>query len=133
MKDTGKTMAESFMLSGLPLVKVSNNRVQGHMQIKQMLADMPDGRPGLLFFKNCKHIIADLPCIQTDENNPNDCAKEPHDLTHTVDGLRYFCVSRVMPGLSGTAAQEDDEDEDAEESYESFMCGGEVPRGYIGA
>lgn len=132
LKDTGKTMAETFMLSGLPLVKVSNNRVQGHMQIKEMLADGPDGKPMLLFFKNCRHIIADLPSIQVDEKNPNDCAKEPHDITHTVDALRYFCVSRVMPGAAGAAAEEE-EDEDTAESYEGFMCGGEVPQGYIGA
>lgn len=130
LKDTGKTMAETFMLAGLPLVKVSNNRVQGHMQIKEMLADGPDGKPMLLFFKNCRHIIADLPAIQTDEKNPNDCAKEPHDLTHTVDALRYFCVSRVMPGVAGTVTEKE---EDASESYEDFMCGGEVSQGYIGA
>ena len=88
LKDSGRTMAELFMLGGVPIVKVSNNRVQGHMQLKDMLAprDIGEkfkGRPMLLFFKNCKRAIGDLPAIQTDEKNPNDCAREPHDITHT--------------------------------------------------
>jgi hypothetical protein len=29
-------------------------------------------------------------CI--DEKNPNDCKKEPHDLTHAPDAMRYFAI-----------------------------------------
>ena len=36
-----------------------------------------------------------MPQIQHDERNPNDCANEPHELTHICDALRYFCVGRV--------------------------------------
>lgn len=146
LKDSGKTMAETFMLNGVPVVKVSNNRVQGHMQIKEMLAPSPtyDGKgklkpkdewqPQLLIFNNCKHIIEDLAAIQADEKKPNDCAKDPHDITHSVDGLRYFCVSRTMPAVQerelSRTARFDDED-DAEEDYENFMTGGEPTAEYI--
>lgn len=129
LKESGKTIAETFALAGVPLVKVPNNRVQGHLQIKEMLADMADGRPGLVFFKGCKRVVEDMQVIQADEENPNDCAREPHDVTHTVDGLRYFCISRVLPGRKIEEAVEDDEAE--VESYEEFMCGGEIPNGYI--
>ena len=44
---------------------------------------MPDGKPQLMIFENCRRLIDDLAAIRADENNPNDCAKEPHDVTHT--------------------------------------------------
>ena len=147
-KTDGKTMAEGFMLNDVAIIKVNNNRVQGHLQIKEMLAPYPDydengvlkpeseWRPQLLFFKNCKHIIEDLPAIQADEKNPNDCAKEPHDITHTVDGLRYFCISRTMPAIveaENTRGRGYDDDGDEVEDYESAMTGGEATAAYIGA
>ena len=41
--------------------------------------------------------------IQHDEKKPNDCAKEPHELTHACDALRYACTSYtfVPDKLSG--------------------------------
>jgi phage terminase large subunit len=135
-KDTGKTMAEGFMTHGVPIIPVNNNRVQGHMLIKEQLAVREDGKPGLIIFSTCKELIQDLQDIQADERNPNDCAKEPHDITHTVDALRYYCISRQVPataaGASGTAVEDDDEDE-ADNGYEEYMCGsGEPTADYIG-
>ena len=141
-------MAELFLQNGVPLVKSSNSRVQGHMMIKDMLSPIPltdpfvkglfppgkapERLPGLMFFDNLNRVIADLRDIQADENNPNDCAKKPHEITHTVDGIRYFCVSRVLAAEAGAgkAALPQDEDED-EESYDSFMTGGEITGEYL--
>jgi phage terminase large subunit len=94
-KDSGKTMAELFFNNGVPIVSAQNSRVQGHMQVKEMLMDMPDGEPGLKFFDTCTEVIRNLQAIRSDDLNPNDCAREPHDITHTVDALRYFCISRI--------------------------------------
>ncbi len=96
-KDTGRTMEEIFRSSGVPLVKADNSRVQGHMLIKDMLAPRRDGRPGLLISRSCGRLLSDLAAIQADEDNPSDAAREPHEVTHTVDALRYYCVSRVAP------------------------------------
>jgi hypothetical protein len=30
--------------------------------------------------------------IQRDENRPNIYANKPHDLTHSPDALRYYCI-----------------------------------------
>ena len=128
-KDTGKTMAEIFLTAGLGIVKASNNRVQGHLQIHELLADLPDGRPGLLFFDTCPRIIEDLALIQTDEKNPNDCAREPHHLTHTVDGLRYFAVSRVAPPPPPGPAEAAWDDERLD--YDQLMRGGDADAGYL--
>ena len=142
-KDTGKTMAEIFMLNQVGLVKADNNRVQGHMMVKDAMAPIllrdpyvismfrredgtvPDKLPGLMFFDVCKGVIGDLQDIQADEKNPNDCAKDPHEVTHTVDGVRYYCVSRVLPAEAIQAKEADWEDEEDEEneSYDDYMRG----------
>jgi phage terminase large subunit len=129
-KDTGKTMAEDFMLNGIGLVKADNNRVQGWLQVKEKLADMPDGKPGLLIFDTCKELIENLKSIQADEKNPNDCAKEPHEITHNCDALRYYCISRTLPAELQNGIVQDDEDEDVED-YDSHMTGGAATASYI--
>ena len=129
-KDSGKSMAELFMTNGVPLVKASNNRVQGWLQVKEFLKDSPDGRPGLVFFRNCTGIIEDIQAIQADEKNPNDCAKEPHDITHSNDAIRYFCVSRSLPGEMEKVMEEPDDE--PEEDYENTMTGGAATAEYIG-
>jgi phage terminase large subunit len=127
-KDTGKTMAELFLSNGVPIVKSSSSRVQGHMQIKEMLMDRADGMPGLMFFPCCREIIGDLQAIQADEVNPNDCAREPHDVTHAVDALRYFCISRTSPSEIVSTKQYELEEK---ELYEEYMTGGEVTNAYF--
>lgn len=149
-KDTGKTMAELFMLGQVGLIKADNNRVQGHMMMKDALAPLPlndpyvkkmfsdeegncpDRLPGLMFFDVCKNVIGDIQDIQADEKNPDDCAKDPHDVTHTVDGVRYYCVSRVLPAEAILAKEEYwEDDEDSMEDYDSFMRGGEITADYL--
>ena len=152
-------MAEIFMQNGIGLVKASNNRVQGHNLIKEALAPMPlndpyvralytgeDGKPpetlpGMMFFdRTCKGVIGDLQDIQADETNPDDCAKDPHEVTHTVDGVRYYAISRVLPAQAAQARKKklgfwdfmDEEDEDEQESYDTYMCGGELTASYLG-
>lgn len=92
------------MQNGVAIVKSDNNRVQGHMLIKDMPAPIllkdpfvkglfpegkaPDKLPVLMFFDTVGQAFSDLKDIQADEKNPNDCAKTPHEITHAVDGTR---------------------------------------------
>ena len=129
-KESGKTAAETFMLAGVPIVRADNNRVQGHLQIKEMLSDMGDGKPEFMVFNTCRQLIDDIQAIQADEKNPNDCAKQPHDITHSVDGIRYFCVSRKM--ITELQGEEPDEFEDEDkEDYDEVMTGGEISESYM--
>ena len=130
-KDTGKSMAELFMQCGLPLVKADNNRVQGWLQVKEFLKDQPDGKPGMIFFNNCKRITEELSEIQADENNPNDVAKEPHDISHGPDGIRYWAISRSLPGEPEKEPEIVDEYDAPENDYDTTMTGGEANAGYI--
>ena len=127
-KDSGRTMAEIFLECGVPIVRADNSRVQGHMMIKDMLAKRPDGRPSLLFFNTCRQTLDDLRDIQSDANDPNDCAREPHEVTHRVDAVRYYCVSRVeRAGETVRRAA----DEDGGIAYDEFIHGGGLSAGYL--
>lgn len=121
-KDTGRTMAEIFAENGVPLTGTSNSRVQGHMMIKEALAIREDGRPGLFLFDSVRATARDLAEIQADASDPNDCAREPHERTHTVDALRYCCVTRVAPAHS-PAKSRGAREEGEYGSYDEFMTG----------
>lgn len=132
-KDSGKTMAELFGASGVGLLRASNNRIQGWMALKELLRPMKHGkdRPGLLFCESCKNILDNLQSIQHSEKDPNDCAAEPHDITHAPDALRYFAVTRVM-AAQRAAAEEAPELEDVHVTdYDEAMTGGDVDAGYL--
>ena len=151
-KESGKTMAETWLINGIPIVQSPRDRVQGHMAMKSMMAQMPltdpyvrslfpEGKvpatlPGLMMFSGLSKVIKDLEEIQADEKNPNDCAKIPHEITHTIDAARSFCASRIVPTetpLEPKRRTYEDMLEEKEDNYESFMCGGEPSEGYIGA
>ena len=120
-KDTGRTMGELFIQNGVPLVTASNRRVQGWMAVKEFLKLRADGSPGLMVFDCCRRLIRDMGAVQHDEKNPSDVAKEPHEYTHTVDALRYFCSWRA----ARSAEEEVREDwEDGLVDYDRFMLGG---------
>ena len=146
-KDTGKTMAEIFTQHGLPIVKSDNNRVQGHIITRSMLEPIPlhdqfvikhyGGKehapkelPALMFFNTVGLAIEDLQSIQHDDKNPSDCAKEPHDITHTVDAIRYFCINRQMTAVLPQPEEEEDDGVTLED-YDDYMFGGEIPEGYF--
>lgn len=151
-KDSGRTMAEVFMQNELGIVRSDNNRVQGHMLMKEAMASIPlkdkyviqqfeekgfkvpQTLPGFMIIDTCEKVISDIRDIQADENNPNDCAKDPHEITHTVDMCRAFIVSRTRAAEAQRRANElEGEDEaDVKMDYEEVMCGGEPTASYIG-
>ena len=102
--DTGKSAAEIFRENGVYLSKSSNNRVIGWYAVQEHLKiyEKKDEQTGetyktskLRIFNTCINLIRTLPVIQRDEKNPNDCAKEPHELTHAPDAIRGFCIERT--------------------------------------
>lgn len=148
-KDTGKTIAAGFLEGGVAILKSDNNRVQGHMLIRDMMSPIPlrdpyvislypEGKapkelPGLMIFDTCEDLIEDLTDIQADEKNPSDCSKEPHDVTHSVDMTRYYCVSYTMTAESQrqVVRMPPDEEEEKIQPYEDFMTGGEPTEDYM--
>ena len=103
--DTGKSQAERFGEEGVDLLRVkAMGRVDGWMAIKEWLSSA-DGQPGLQFFNTCPNIIRTLPLLQHDDRNPNDCANEPHEITHAPDALRYLLAGRPLPAQKPTQIQ----------------------------
>jgi len=126
LKDSGRTMAETFAAGGVGLVKAPNARVQGWMALKEYLKRRSDGRPGLLVTESCRGLIQNLPALQRDERSPSDCATEPHSITHITDALRYFAAFRAM---RPEAAQPEEGERPG--GYEAAIAGGSVEEAYI--
>ena len=87
---TGRSTIDLFSENGLIFMRSDNNREAGWMAIKEMLQDH-----GLLIFRGAApELNKCMALLQYDENKLNDVAKEPHDITHSPDALRYFAIMR---------------------------------------
>ena len=95
-QETGRSVADIFREYGIVLTKVSNDRTAGWMALHERLRADEAGMVRLKIFRGCKNLIRTLPLLQYDEKKPSDTAKEPHEITHAPDALRYFCVYWVQ-------------------------------------
>lgn len=131
-KDTGRSMAEIFMSRGVGLLKASNERVQGWMALKEALKPVGrDGPPGLVICEACRDLFDHLTMIQHDSKRPEDCAAEPHDITHDCDALRYFAVTRLLGARRPAAEPGPEPGEDRVRDYDGYITGGEADAGYL--
>ncbi len=93
---SGKSQAVGFEEHGIRLVKSSNNRETGWLYLKELLrprrGESGEAHPRLRIFATCRHLIRSLQTILVDDKNPCDAAREPHEVTHAPDALRYFAV-----------------------------------------
>lgn len=129
-RHTGKTTADIFMENGIDLTQASRKREAGWLTVKEWLKINKTRHEqtgeeiltsNLVIFNTVLPLIEYLPQIQVDEKNPNDCALEPHELTHICDALRYFCVSRTNPAKEIISK---------EKSFEDFFSVKETNRDY---
>jgi len=104
-QDTGKSAAQIFAECGVPLVKSDNNRVQGWLELREWMApgknEFGTSSPRLRIFDNCVNLIRCLPALTVDKLNPCDVSREPHELTHAPDALRYFVAGRPGAEVKG--------------------------------
>jgi phage terminase large subunit len=95
-KDSGKSIARLFFENGITLTKVSSSRVAGWLELKEWLRVYADEKnepsANLRIFNGCTNLIRTMSLLQCDSQNPSDCARSPHELTHAPDALRYFVV-----------------------------------------
>ena len=94
-QQTGKSAADILRKEcNQRLIKANNDREMGWLMVKELLMiNTATGIPFIQISKNCTELIDCMKLIQRDEKNPNDCAKEPHNITHFPDALRYLCTS----------------------------------------
>jgi phage terminase large subunit len=94
-RDTGKSAVDILIqdYNQYP-TKANNDREMGWLMVKEMLKiSNVTHKPRLLISTSCPHLIESLKMIQHDEKKVNDCAKEPHEVTHSCDAIRYLCTS----------------------------------------
>lgn len=110
--DTGKSTVEIFAAHGVLLTRAQNQRVQGWYDLKEWLKPGRDETgervAGLRIFDTCINLIRTLPALQHDQRDPNDVAREPHELTHAPDAIRYFVAGRPALAQLPTVPDEDE-------------------------
>lgn len=79
--------ADEYIQAGVALVPGDNNRINGKMKVHRALANLPDGRPGLVIFKTCEYLIRSLPALPYDDVKIEDVDTKADD--HPYDALRY--------------------------------------------
>jgi len=101
--DTGKSAADYFREAGIPLIRSKNDRVQGWLALAEFLNPYVDElgqtKARLRFFETCRNAIRCVPSLQHDDKKPNDCARDPHDITHMPDAIRYYVTERPIAAL----------------------------------
>jgi len=85
--------ATEYAAEGVPLTKANNDRIQGKRTISRMLANLPDGRPGLQVFNTCENLCKQMATLVSARKNPEDVDTEQED--HAYDTLRYLLTGQV--------------------------------------
>ena len=89
-QESGRSRAQLFSEAGLELTRSSRDFAAGCAAMKEWLA--PRGGEPAMKLGDVPRLWECLARIQKDGRDPNVYAKTPHELTHDVDSLRYFCV-----------------------------------------
>jgi hypothetical protein len=99
--DTGPSLAEQMIIRGCrwrPADRSRGSRVSGKNEVHRRLQiDEFTGESRLVVFNNCRNLIAQLPSIPLDKNNPEDVDTNAED--HLYDALRYGIMTRPRNSL----------------------------------
>ena len=99
--DTGPSIAETMIMEGCrwkPSDRSAGSRVAGKNEIHRRLQiDEFTEEPRMVITSNCRNLIAQLPVLPLDKNNPEDINTKSED--HLYDALRYGLMSRPRSSL----------------------------------
>ena len=99
--DTGPSLAETMIKEGCrwrPSDRSAGSRIAGKNEIHRRLqVDEFTEEPRLVITSNCRNLIAQLPVLPLDKNNPEDINTKAED--HLYDALRYGVMSRPRSSL----------------------------------
>lgn len=105
-QETGFSGVEIMARAGLSgLIRARHDRIAGWRALREYLQPYElEGQmtANLLISDTCPNLIRTLPLLQHDENDPEDAADKPHEVTHAPESARYAVMSR--PRLSSKAA-----------------------------
>ena len=93
----GPSIAEEMIAMGCrwrPSDRTNGARINGKNRFHEVLKiDEETGTPGIVFFNNCRQIIADLPVIPADPRGGEDINPK-YASDHAYDSVRYGIMSR---------------------------------------
>lgn len=99
--DRGPSLAEQMISRGCrwrPADRSRGSRVASKNEIHRRLqVDDFTGEPRLVIFNTCSNLIAQLPSLPLDKNNPEDVDTKSED--HLYDALRYGVMTRPRSSL----------------------------------
>lgn len=102
-QETGKSRAILFGENGISLTKTNNDIKAGCNAMKELLCHGEGQKSKLTVWGNAApNLVRCLKKIQTDEKKPNQYANDPHELTHSVDALRYYSIYWTNPAKNKT-------------------------------
>lgn len=96
------TSADEYKAEGILLTKGDDNRIMGKRKVDNVLADLPDGLPGLQIFNTCPHLIDQMGNLASDPNNPEDVDTDAED--HAFDTLKYGLTNERRVEQPATAS-----------------------------
>lgn len=116
---TGKSIALLFGEYGIDLTKVNNDVAAGCLAMKEILKH-GEGKSKFTILNKCApNLLNCLKKIQHDEKKPKVYAKQPHDLTHSVDALRYYSIYWTNPAMGADKGRKKKWRRDQWEDYEN--------------
>ena len=137
-QDTGRSAAEIFAHHGVPIYRATNDRENGWLATHEWLLprEAKNEQTGTVVLESdltiqtgsTPHLWRCMMAIQKDKHNPKDAAKQPHELTHAPDAIRYFCASRTRPSKEPINKRDDF---GLSSRKPTTVFGGEPGKGYL--
>lgn len=104
-KQSGQTVSETFQRAGVPMLKGSDDRINGWARIRSLLMvrDWPDlekpsqkvSSPGLIVHPDCAFFLRTFPTLISQTSNPDDVEETTDE--YPANGLRFWAMTRPMP------------------------------------
>ena len=85
--DVVLSTSDEYLAEGVLLTRADNDRLSGKRKVDRLLADLPDGKPGLHVFSTCRNFLRTFPALPYSEIRPEDVDTDAED--HAYDALRY--------------------------------------------
>ncbi|MFN0314733.1 MAG: hypothetical protein ACKVQA_06835 [Burkholderiales bacterium] len=125
--EQGEWIGLTLIRHGLPVRRVSNDRVNGWQRVHEALGvDPTTGTPWLTVHPRCKYLTRSVPLMVQAKMNPEDMDSDGDD--HAADALRYLLMGGLRPSTGQKAADAAPVNSMA---WWRKMYGGQEPRGVL--
>jgi hypothetical protein len=92
--DVVTTSVDEYKAEGVFLTKADNDRIGGKRKFDRVLANLPDGEPGIIIFDTCPELIKCIPALVKSRSHHEDVEKVDGD--DPYDAARYG-LTHIQP------------------------------------